>query len=295
MTDFHGETTRVLENEFVTLEYLASAARIVRLAPKGKPNLFADLGLDALHTPYGEFLLRGGHRLWHAPEAMPRTYIPDNQGAAVSEVLGGVRIEMPAEPWTGIVKSMEIEVSADRPQIAIRHQLRNEGAWAVELSPWAITMLRLGGVGIFPQPAASAGPAGLLPNRHLSLWPYALADDPRLTLRDDFILINAIPRLPPLKFGYLNPVGWMGYWVDGVFFVKQFEVPVGSRFPDGGCNAECYCNDRFIELESLGSIRQIGPGDTVEHKEVWEVYDNLGPSFTTSEVRTLIDGLLRAR
>jgi hypothetical protein len=42
-------------------------------------------------------------------------------------------------------------------------------------------------------------------------------------------------------------------------------------------------------------MRQIAPGDTVEHKEVWEVYDDLGPAFIPSEVRTLIDGLLRAR
>jgi len=51
MSDFHGEPTRILENRFMQLEYLANSARIVRLSPKGKTNLFADLGLSPIPTP----------------------------------------------------------------------------------------------------------------------------------------------------------------------------------------------------------------------------------------------------
>ena len=86
MGDFHGESTRVLENQFVRLEYLVKAPRIVRFAPAGKPNMFADLGKSPIPTPYGDFYFRGGHRLWHSPEAMPRTYIPDNDGAVFYKV-----------------------------------------------------------------------------------------------------------------------------------------------------------------------------------------------------------------
>jgi hypothetical protein len=295
MTDFHGEPTRVLQNEFVTLEHLVDAARIVRFAPKGKPNLFADLGLSPLHTPHGDLRLRGGHRLWHAPEAMPRTYMPDNEGAVVTDAEQAVQIEMPAEPWTGIAKTVQIELAGDGPQVTIRHRLRNEGAWPVELAPWAITMLRLGGIGIFPQPSEAVDQAALLPNRHFSLWPYALSQDPRFTLRDDFVIVDGSPRLPPLKFGYFNPFAWMGYWIDGILFVKRFEVLEGGRFPDGGCNSECYCNDQFIELESLGPLGRIEPGKEVEHTEIWDLYDDLDTSLVTTEARTYIDGVLQAR
>src|SRR5690242_15679857 len=160
MADFYGESTRVLENKFLQLEYLPHAARIVRFAPKGKANLFADLGNSPMDTPYGKFIFRGGHRLWHSPEAMPRTYIPDNEGGVVSEVPNGVRIEMPAEPWTHIAKAVEIRLNPDQPQAIIHHELRNDGAWAVEFSPWALTMLRQGGVGIFPQAVGNVDEAG---------------------------------------------------------------------------------------------------------------------------------------
>src|SRR3972149_7491231 len=99
MGDFHGESTRVLENQFVRLEYLVKAPRIVRCAPAGKPNMFADLGKSPIPTPYGDFYFRGGHRLWHSPEAMPRTYIPDNEGATVHEIENGIHIDQPTEPW----------------------------------------------------------------------------------------------------------------------------------------------------------------------------------------------------
>jgi hypothetical protein len=290
MPDFHGEPTRVLENKFLHLEYLPKSARIIRFSPKGKTNLFADLGTSELETPHGKFHFRGGHRLWHSPEAMPRTYIPDNEGGFVSEIPNGARIEMPAEPWTQITKSIEIQLNPDQPQVIVRHELRNDGAWAVEFAPWALTMLRTGGVAIFPQPIGNVDEAGLLSNRGLILWPYARIDDPRLTLRDDFVLIHATPSLPPFKFGYFNPHGWMAYWLDGVLFVKRFDADVDAQYPDHDCNAESYCNDQFIELESLGVLGKVNPGQTVVHTELWEVHENLDIPFIPKQIGSLISG-----
>ena len=209
MPNFHGEPTKILGNKFLQLEYLSNSARIVRFSPKGKDNLFADLGLSPAKTPYGNFYLRGGHRLWHSPEAMPRTYIPDNEGGVVSEIPNGVRIEMPVEPWTHISKSIEIQLNPDQPQVILKHELRNDGAWSVQFSVWAVTMFKLGGVGIFPQPVENVDEEGLLSNRQLTIWPYTKINDERLTLRDDFILVHAKSSLPPNKFGYFNPHGWM--------------------------------------------------------------------------------------
>jgi hypothetical protein len=288
MGDFQGETTQVLKNEFLQLEYLINAPRIVRFAPAGKANLFAELERTPASTPYGDFYFRGGHRLWHSPEAMPRTYIPDNEGAVIGEIPNGVRIDMPAEAWTHIAKTIEIRLNPDQPQVILLHELRNEGAWAVEFAPWALTMFRLGGVGIFPQPAGNVDAAGLLANRQLTLWPYAQLDDPRVSLRDDFVLVHADPKLPPFKFGYFNPHGWMGYWLDGIFFVKRFDVSTGPTYPDGGCNAESYFNDQFIELETLGPLMKLEPGGSVFHTETWEVYTELVPDLIPPEIQKII-------
>lgn len=292
MGDFHGERTGVLENQFVRLEYLANSARIVRFSPMGEANVFADLRRPPLQTPYGPFYFRGGHRLWHSPEAMPRTYIPDNDGATVRELGDGIRLDQPAEPWTHIAKSIEIHLDPERACVFLQHELRNEGAWTVELAPWALTMFRLGGVGIFPQPTGNVDSAGLLANRQLTLWPYAHLEDPRLRLRDDFVLIHGDPKLPPFKFGYFNRHGWIGYWLDGLFFVKEFEVPPDPKvYPDGGCNVESYCNDQFIELETLGPLTKLEPGASVLHTEIWKIYTELAPDLIPREIQNMVHAI----
>ena len=67
---------RILKNDFLEIEYLTDSLHIVGLYSAGKPNLMADVSsLPPIPTPYGDFHFHGGHRLWHSPEAMPRTYI----------------------------------------------------------------------------------------------------------------------------------------------------------------------------------------------------------------------------
>jgi hypothetical protein len=287
MPDFHGEPTRVLENSFLQLEVLENSARIVRLSLKGKSNLFADLGSTTIDTALGSFRMRGGHRLWHAPESMPRTYIPDDIGGELTPIPGGVRMDLPAEPWTHIAKAIEVQLNPDGPQVTVRHELRNEGAWPVQFSAWGLTMFRLGGVAVLPQAIGNVDEAGLLPNRQLILWPYTRIDDPRLILRDDFILARPTPAMP-LKFGYFNPHGWVAYWLDGMLFVKRFDVTAGASFPDHGCNSECYFNQRFIELESLSSLQTVPPMESLTHTELWEVYDRLDVPFIPADIQSLI-------
>ena len=56
-------------------------------------------------TPYGEYYLRGGHRLWHAPEAVPRSSVPDNGGLTVEGRDGAVYLSQPPEPVTAFAKA----------------------------------------------------------------------------------------------------------------------------------------------------------------------------------------------
>src|SRR5690349_7083654 len=211
--------SRILKNEFLQIEYLTNSLRLVALTPTGKTNLFADLGdLPPIPTPYGEFIFHGGHRLWHSPEAMPRTYIPDTGELTITDQPQGVILEAQTEAGTGIRKRIEIELIADRASVRLTHTLINAGLWTVELAPWAITQFRLGGTVVLPMPVGNADPAGLLANRQFSIWPYTRINDPRLKLDDKFVLFKADALLPPFKIGYFNSHGWIAYWLDGILF-----------------------------------------------------------------------------
>jgi hypothetical protein len=266
---------RILKNDFLQIEYLTDSLRITGLTPAGKQNMFADLSGDApIVTPYGDYHFLGGHRLWHAPEAMPRTYIPDQQ-VAVTDLPNGAILESQTEPGTGMRKRIEICLAADKPSVTLTHLLINDGLWEVELAPWTITQFRLGGIVVLPMPVGNADPAGLLPNRQISLWPYTRINDPRLKLDDQFVLIKADVIPQPFKAGYFNPHGWLAYWMDGILFRKSFGARTDVLHPDNNSNAEVYCNAEFVELESLAPLERLNPGASVTHVETWDIFYGL--------------------
>ncbi|MCG8351803.1 MAG: hypothetical protein MI924_28885 [Chloroflexales bacterium] len=292
MNNFYGLPTLQLENRHLRLEFLATAGpRLVRLFfADSNQNLLAEAPDLTWHPPYGTYYIRGGHRLWHAPEAWPRTYHPDNNGLAVEEFAGGVRLIQPVEPATGICKQIDVQLQADSPVLTIQHYLRNEGSWPVELAPWAITQTPLGGVAVLPQPLPESEES-FAPNRSIALWSYASLDDSRLHLHDDFILVYGQARDHPLKVGYLNPRGWIGYLYNGVFFCKRFTPQIESQHPDRNCNTECYCKDRFVELETLAPLTCLEPGQTASHTEIWEFYPSGSVEPTRQGIREFIDSL----
>jgi hypothetical protein len=295
MNNFHGLPTRGISSPHLRLEFLAEAGpRIVRLFLAGSDeNLLAELPHLKWETPFGEFYMRGGHRLWHAPEASPRTNIPDNEGLVVQDTPEGVLLLQPTEAPTGIRKSVEIRLSYDRPALTLHHRLQNEGLWPVELAPWAITQLPLGGMTILPQQTEPSDASGLLPNRQLVLWPYTRWQDPRLKLHDDYVLVQSQPQPQPfpLKIGCFVPQGWAGYLRGNVFFCKRFQPQPERTYPDWGCNVESYCDNEFIELETLAPLSRLEPGQSAAHVETWEFYSGIDAPQTLEGVRELVNKL----
>jgi hypothetical protein len=288
IADFHGLATRSLANQHLRVDYLAEAGpRLVRLFLAGsEANLLAEAPDLSWETPFGEYYLHGGHRLWHAPEAFPRTYLPDNDGLAVDEFEGGVRLRQPTERVTGIQKSMELRLDPDRPALTVQHSLHNVGLWPVELAPWAITQVPLGGVAVLPQQAPV--PSQYLPTRQLTFWSYTQVRDARLRLDDDLMLITGQAAEEPFKIGCFNHAGWMGYLLDDTFFVKRFTPQPTQPHPDMHSNCEVYVWNRFLEVETLGPLATLEPGAASVHVETWELHRVPGIEPTIKGVRAVV-------
>lgn len=272
MTDFHGLTTGRLENDLLVVDYLTTAGpRIVRLIPRQLgENLLAETPEYVLPSPYGPYHLWGGHRFWHAPEMSARTYVPDDEGLVVHPVQDGVHLSR-EEPQTGMRKELLVKLHPSAAEVQLNHRLTNTGLWPVELAPWAITQMRMGGTAILPTSREAVDPEGLLPNRVVTLWSYSGWNDPRLRLTDDAIEIVTQPIAQPFKLGTMNRAGWIEYRYQRVVFRKRWTPQPDRPHVDFGCNAEVYTNDKHIELETLGPLVTLRPGETVEHVERWEV------------------------
>lgn len=278
-----------LKNSAVELLVSVSAGpRIIRLSLPGGDNLLAELPGVTLDCPgSGAMNLWGGHRLWHAPEVMARTYLPDNDPLAVTELANGLEVDQPTEAKTGIKKSMLITLPDNSATVVIDHTLKNEGLWPVELAPWAITQIRPGGIAILPQISGPADPDGVLANRQLALWPYTDINSEFIQWGNRYIFIHASMEQDALKVGFANPAGWLAYCLDDTLFVKQAEYQPGAVYPDFNSSTQCYCRKEFIELETLGPLVTLAPGAAVTHRETWRLVANVDFEPTEASAQAL--------
>jgi len=283
-TTFGGHDCTKVENRAVSLWVTTSVGpRILGLALQGGENLFAELPGVTFPCPgAGEYTVRGGHRLWYAPEHPPRTYLPDDAPVSVERTERGIVVTQPPEAGTAIQKSMAISLPGEDARAVVDHTLSNQGSRPLELAPWAITQLRPGGTAILPQATDPADEYGVLPNRHVVLWPYTAVDSPHVTWGGRYVLVEATMAAGAWKIGFPNPAGWLAYVLGDTLFVKQAAYSPAATYPDRGSSDECYCNHRFLELETLGPMLVLRPGRSVTHRETWAVYG--GVSFRPDEM-----------
>lgn len=269
--EFLGQTCLVLENDSLRLLATRSVGpRLLALIPRGGENLFAELPDLTISRPgQQDFHFYGGHRLWHAPEEPNRTYLADDQPVEVEELPDGLRLSQ-TERASGIRKTIEVRLPEAGPRVLVTHLLANVGPWPISCAPWAITQLKVGGVAILPQSQAQTG---VLPNRALAIWPYADLTSPYVHWGNRYILLEA-RMASPFKIGFPNPRGWLAYWWHGMLFVKRAAYEAGAYYYDFGSSSECYCNDRFLELETLAPARLLECGQSASHQERWEVYSD---------------------
>lgn len=256
----------------VTLDF---GPRIIYFACTGMENILWE---DASRTTLGEkyelfdeqHILYGGHRLWIAPEIVPRCYHPDNLPVSFCSIENGARFTAAVERHNQIQKSISLSLDPSLPIVKIVHTIRNVGLWDIQLAPWAITMLAAGGLEVMPMPKRVSD---LLPNRNFTFWEYSELNDKRIYFGKEFLTLVQDPAMEKaFKLGYNNESGWAAYFNRGQIFIKNFEPIIGGFYPDNGCCFESYTNGKFLEMESLGEIVELEPDDFVTLEEEWELY-----------------------
>jgi hypothetical protein len=271
-----------LANKAVELIVTADVGpRVIRFALAGGANVFKEYPDMVGKTGGDEWRIYGGHRLWHAPEAQPRSYCPDNGPVRVEPLgkggAGSLRVVQPTEPPTGIQKEIDLELPGDGALAKVTHRLRNNSAWPIRLAPWALSVMAPGGTAVIPLPPPGEHTANLTPVSMLGLWAYTDLSDPRWTIGRRTILLRQDPKAAsPQKVGVYVPAGWAAYVRDGVMFLKTFgPVAPCTAYGDFGCSVETYTNADMLELESVGPMAELPPGGAVEHVEHWRLIANV--------------------
>jgi hypothetical protein len=284
-----------------TVELVATTGvgpRVLRYALVGGENIFGEHPEMTVETDLGTWRAYGGHRLWTAPEGKPRSYSPDNSPVEVSEPAPGtLRLLQTPESATGIQKEMTLSLGPSGSRVSVHHKLTNRSLWAVDVAPWALTIMRGGGTAILPQEPYRAHTEYLLPARPMVLWHYTDLSDPRFAIGKRLIRLTSDPsRTEPQKLGMANKQGWAAYAYRDTVFLKTVPFVADSTYPDFGCNTEIFTSGNFIEVETLGPMVRLEPGASAEHEEVWSLAANVSlgkeEGAVLGAIRALLAGLL---
>jgi hypothetical protein len=250
--------------------------RIVRYGFIGEDNLLGETGDDMVKTELGVWRPVGGHRLWTAPEGMPRSYSPDNDPVAFTIERNTIRLVQPVEPKTGVQKELAVTLDEAGTTVTVQHKLTNRNVWDIEVSPWALTIMNSPGEVIIPHEPYRSHEEYLLPARPLALWHYTDLSDPRWTMGKKYIRLRTDAQLKePQKIGVGNTQGWAAYLRNRTLFVKRFGWVAGATYPDFGSNTETYTAGTFIELETLAPLSMLAPAASAEHVERWFLFKNV--------------------
>lgn len=244
--------------------------RILGYRRKGGVSPFASLPDASVALGDGrKYRFLGGHRLWRAPEIPTITYEPDHHPIDLDD--SGSAIDLSGtRDRNGIAKRITVTQRGD--YTVVDHALENRGDDIVLTAPWAITQFTPGGFAYLPTTAPDADPHRVQPNRSVVVWPYTDLSAPEIQFTSSAIMVHASIRPAKMKLGLANHGGWLAYHLGDDLFVKWSHVHLAEGYyVDLGASAQCYRDERFLELETLGSRAQLAPGERITHREVWTI------------------------
>jgi hypothetical protein len=277
-TEVHGANClRLANGEIDLIVSTAFGPRILFYGFGGGENILGWHAEAKVQTALGEWRPYGGHRLWIAPENMPLSYAPDN--APIEYFIESdfsARFVQPLENATQTQKEILVTLSEKGSAAIVEHRITNRGNAEIELSAWALTIMRGGGEAIIPnEPFHPYSGENLLPVRSAAFWSYTDLTDARWRLEKDFIRLRIDEnRHEPQKIGVLNRQGWTAYQWQNLLFVKRFDFIETAVYPDMNSNTEVYTAGSFVEVESLSPLRKLAPGESLVYTERWQLFEN---------------------
>lgn len=286
-----SQCARFTEGSLEVIVTLDVGPRVIRFGFQDGPNELVEYPGAMGLTGGSEYRSYGGHRLWTAPESPERTYEPDNLPVEYSTE-NGFHIFTTALGATRIRRQMRIRADGPPDRVVLEHRVANLSDQPLEIAPWCLTVMAPGGTCVFPQPEPREHSEALLPAAPLVLWRYTDMADPRWTWGRRLVRLRQDAERGPQKVGARIEQGWAAYANHGNLFVKRFPCLPDALYPDFGCNFETFTRHDMLEVESLGPLVVLLPGQYSDHIETWHLMRNFGISDDDARGSEQLRGLV---
>jgi hypothetical protein len=160
---------------------------------------------------------------------------------------------------------------------------------------WARTFVKGNGISLTPLNQHSRFPKGYITYGPGNIMNYEPEDEPNVRIREHILEIIGPPVRP--KFVMDGDIGWMAYITkDSQLFVKTFPVYPDRVYGEmtGATSSVWYNGEEMVEIEPIGPLEIIEPGESVAFTEYWHLLDFPYPDNKMTDlnaIRNIVDSL----
>lgn len=271
------DNLRLANEDAALIITLDVGPRVISYRNADGANVFKTFDAQLGGSGEAEWQSRGGHRFWLAPEHPVLSYIPDND-AVEHRVVSPNEVEFihSLGPSLPIRKTLTVALDQNSTRVTVTHRAENIGAKTLPVATWGLSVMAAGGVEIIPLPPLGEHPRDLLPNRPMVLWPFTDMTDARWRWGRRFITLRQA-NAGPTKAGLTHKERWIAYHQGASLFIKTIEFREDATYPDFGCNFETFTNEEMLEVEALGPLVELAPGESTSHTERWDLFGRVSP------------------
>ena len=250
----------------------AAGGRVLEYSRDGKNALYLPPGDEGWTYAPGK---RGGGMNAGRFDIGPELTIPAHpslwKGKWTGKTTGPFSAELtsPNDQPTGVRLVRDFRLDPKTSRLECRQKIENVGDKTVEYCHWSRTFALGGGICVIPISDTSR-----FPNHYVMYEEGALINarpkDDRIRIRDGFLEILGAPRKP--KLGFDSRESWLAYAMpNDQMFVKSFEVDPNRVYNEvaGLTLSVWYPDGPMCELEPIGPMERLQPGESASFTETW--------------------------
>ncbi len=274
-----------LNNGKVELTFSTAYGRIMSFHQIGQPNVLWNND-NNLRLPYLRgYPNHGGDKVWLVSQKsrsklygkrLPDPYIDGKAWTVVEKSKRSVTVQSVESPVLEIVVQRKITLDAQKPVVVIENRLTCNKQLSVPVYIWQVSQVRR--PEFFFMGLCKVAP----PEKAYSRYRNNKSKS-KISNQGDALKIV----LPADGWDKINAWGnWLAAVVGNQLFVQIGSYDSTEKYADNS-TAQVYCNEYYIEMETLSPCRSVVPGTTLRNRIVWGLLTR-GPGNEIKQIKDFV-------
>ncbi len=289
-----------LRNGSIQLGVSAAVGRVVAFGPLNGPNLIwiadesaVDQPVPGHAVPGQQYINYGGDKLWLAPQPLwaratgnvewpPDGVIDGEAWNVTQQTPRSLTIESRESPHYGVVVQRTFELHPTLPRVTTTNTVRRIKPNPFPVQAWTVTQVIHP-----PQVLMDIATPRPIDRPRVQMLTETTADKVkgRVELIDD-----QSAAVWQIRGDAHAKLGTFGRWIAGVYddyaFLQTTDFDPDGAYPELS-SIQAYYADSYVELEVVGPLIQLAPGESLSNQVIWELI----PRDADQTLDALIDQL----